>query len=65
MSEDYSEARRFFLKSVVLATGAAVAVPTVTKAAGAAKPAVQVEPSTAKGYRETAHISTYYQTTRS
>ncbi len=65
MSEDYSEARRFFLKSVVLAAGAAVAAPTATNAMLKAKPVVQVEPPSAKGYKETVHISKYYQTARS
>lgn len=64
-SQTYTDDRRTFLKTLAAAGGAAAALTMTTQSAsasteadassGAAKP---------KGYRETAHIQTYYRTAR-
>ena len=64
MTEPYSDTRREFLKTVVLLAGAAVAAPTATKALPASKPVLLLPEQSSEGYKETAHISKYYQTAR-
>ncbi len=65
MTQKYNDARREFLKTVVLLAGAAVAVPTATRTLPAGKPLLLLPEQASKGYKETAHISKYYQTARS
>ena len=64
MAENYSDERRSFLKTVVLAGSAVACVPLAKKtmASDATLP-LQKEES-GQGYRETEHISKYYQTAR-
>ena len=64
MTEQYSDARREFLKTVALLAGAAVAVPKTTRAFPVGKPPMQLQEPSGQGYRETEHISKYYQTAR-
>ena len=64
MTQEYSDTRRTFLKSIVLAAGAAVLAPTATKAVVVIKPASPLQQQSSQGYRETGHISKYYRSAR-
>jgi len=65
MAANYSDERRSFLKTVVLAGSAVACVPLAKKTmASNETPPLQKEES-GQGYRETEHISKYYQTARS
>ena len=64
MTREYSDARRTFLKSVVLAAGAAVLAPAATKAITANKPELPLQQQQSQGYKETVHISKYYWAAR-
>ena len=65
MAVNYSDERRSLLKTVVLLGGAAASVPLAKITMASVKPP-QLEPEkSAQGYRETEHISKYYQTARS
>lgn len=64
MNDHSSDTRRDFLKTVILLAGAAVAAPTASNALTTGQPVLTpAEPSSA-GYKETVHISKYYQTAR-
>lgn len=58
------EARREFLKTVIVLAGAAVVAPRIAKALPAAHPVKVLPEQSSQGYKETAHISKYYQTAR-
>lgn len=64
-SRTYTEDRRTFLKTLAVAGGAAAAV-TMTGQSASASTEADSSPGAAKpeGYRETAHIRTYYRTAR-
>ncbi len=64
MTEHSSDERRKFLKSIALLGSAAVCLPLARKAAAENKPVPLLPEQTTQGYRETEHISKYYQTAR-
>ncbi len=64
MTQQYNDGRREFLKTVVLLAGAVVAAPTAVKALPAGKPAPLLPEQSSQGYKETTHISKYYQRAR-
>lgn len=64
MAKNYSDERRSFLKTVVMIGGAAACVPLAREATAAGKPPRLLPKKSAQGYRETEHISKYYQTAR-
>ncbi len=66
MSQHKSElGRRDFLKKATLAGGAAAGVAAVALSNGkSAEAAVQSGSGNAAGYRETEHVSTYYELAR-
>jgi len=64
MTKEYSVARRNFLKTVAAAAGIAACLPRTTKAITESKAVVSQTGEVSQGYRETQHISKYYQTAR-
>jgi len=64
MTAQSSEQRRKFLKSIALLGSAAVCLPLVKKAAAENEPVPPRPAKAPQGYRETEHISKYYQTAR-
>lgn len=64
MTEQYSEERREFLKTVALLAGVGVAAPAATKAIAAGKPVLLLPEQSSQGYKETVHIRKYYQSAR-
>lgn len=65
MAKNYSDDRRSFLKSLALIGGAAAAVPLAGEALPPEKKQQLLTEKPAQGYRETEHISKYYETARS
>jgi len=66
MSENYSDGRRSFLKTLTLIGGAMACVPLAKEALSPGKqPQLLPEKPQTEGYRETEHINKYYQTARS
>lgn len=64
-SRTYTDDRRTFLKTLAAAGGAAAAVTFAGQSASASTTAdTSSEAAKPKGYRETAHIRTYYRTAR-
>ncbi|MCL7488531.1 MAG: hypothetical protein M8357_10210 [Desulfobulbaceae bacterium] len=64
MALNYSDERRSFLKTAVFFSGAAACLPVAEKTMASAKPSRQPPEKADQGYRETEHISKYYQTAR-
>lgn len=66
MPKKYSAERRNFLKTVALLSGVAACIPLAHEAgaAGNSPPPSSEQPGQGQGYRETEHISKYYQTAR-
>ena len=64
MTANYSDERRSFLKTVVLAGSAAAFVPLAKDTMASGEPLRLQENKSGQGYRETEHISKYYQTTK-
>jgi len=63
-SRTYTDDRRTFLKTLA-AAGGATAVTLASRSAFASPEAdASIEAAKPRGYRETAHISTYYRTAR-
>lgn len=64
-SRTYTDDRRTFLKTLAAAGGAAAAITMTGQSASAATEAdTSSGAAEPKGYRETAHIRTYYRTAR-
>lgn len=63
MNDSYSKDRRNYLKTIVIAGGAAALLATAKKgdAAKLTQPPLDKD---AQGYRETEHVKRYYQTAR-
>ncbi|MHB8808632.1 MAG: twin-arginine translocation signal domain-containing protein [Desulfobulbaceae bacterium] len=64
MPKNYSDERRNFLKTVALLSGAAACIPLAQEAGAAGNPPPPPPEQPGQGYRETEHISKYYQTAR-
>ncbi|HER63134.1 MAG TPA: formate dehydrogenase [Desulfobacteraceae bacterium] len=64
MAPNYSDERRSFLKTVMLFGGAAAGASLTRGALASDRPALMLPEKSGKGYRETEHISKYYQTAR-
>jgi len=62
MTEQYSDERRNFLKTIALLSGAAASLPLTRKAIAGDQPVLLLPEKPAQGYRETEHIKKYYQT---
>ncbi len=56
--------RRSFLKSAVVATGAAAVVPATTVASEIKDPVVKVQDKADKGYEENDYVRNYYDRAR-
>ncbi|MBT8088348.1 MAG: formate dehydrogenase [Gammaproteobacteria bacterium] len=63
-SRKYTDDRRTFLKKLAVAGGATAAVAMAGRAAFAAPETDASNEAKPQGYRETAHITTYYRTAR-
>ena len=64
-SRTYTDDRRTFLKTLAAAGGAAAAITMTGQSASAATEAdTSSGADEPRGYRETAHIQTYYRTAR-
>jgi hypothetical protein len=63
MTKKYSDERRNFFKTVALLSGVAACIPLAQKAA-AGNPPLLPSGQPGQGYRETEHISKYYQSAR-
>lgn len=64
MADKYSDERRSFLKTITLISGAAACLPMARKALPVGKQPQLLSEKPAQGYRETEHISKYYQTAK-
>lgn len=64
MAKNYSDERRNFLKTVALLSGVAACIPLAQEAGAAGTPPPPLAAQPGRGYRETEHISKYYQTAR-
>jgi len=64
MTENYSDERRTFLKTVALISGVAALLPLAGETAAGNKPVLKQAEKTAQGYRVTEHIRKYYQAAR-
>ncbi len=65
MTEQYSDERRNFLKSIALLGGVAASLPLTRKAIAGSKPVLLLPEKPTQGYRETEHVKKYYQTAES
>jgi len=65
MADKYSDERRSFLKTLAVISGAAACAPLAKKALSVGNQPQLPQEKTAAGYRETEHISKYYQTAKS
>jgi len=65
MADKYSDERRSFLKTLAIISGVAATVPMARKALPAGKQPQLLPEKPTQGYRETEHISKYYQTAKS
>jgi len=64
MAANYSDERRSFLKTVMLAGSAAACLPLATETKAAVITPRLPQEESGPGYRETEHISKYYKTAR-
>ncbi len=66
MTDNYSEQRRDFLKTITILGGAAISLTVLKEKGNAGKKLPSPQPqSSAQSYRETEHIRKYYETARS
>ncbi len=65
MADKYSDERRSFLKTLALMGGVAASLPIAGKALPEGRQQKLLPEQPAQGYRETEHISKYYQTAKS
>jgi hypothetical protein len=64
MTAQYSAERRKFLQTVVILGGAIVSLSGANEATAISKPILPLPEKPAQGYKETDHISKYYQSAR-
>jgi hypothetical protein len=64
MTAKYSVERRNFLRTVVILGGAVASLSGVKEVIADRKPVLPPSEKSTRGYRETDHISKYYQSAR-